>query len=68
LIKKRHRHRAANRPQPNLDELRALSARTIADARRAADIIRRIRDMATRAETDVICISRAAFVTAQRRS
>jgi PAS domain S-box-containing protein len=41
-----------NRPQPNLDELRALSARTVADARRAADIIRRIRDMATRAETE----------------
>jgi PAS domain S-box-containing protein len=40
------------RPQPNLNELRALSARTIADARRAADIIRRIRDMATRAETE----------------
>ncbi len=40
------------RPEPNLDELRALSARTIADARRAADIIRRIRDMATRAETE----------------
>jgi PAS domain S-box-containing protein len=40
-----------NRPQPNLDELRALSARTIADARRAANIIGRIRDMATRAET-----------------
>jgi PAS domain S-box-containing protein len=40
------------RPQPNLDELRALAARTIADARRAAEIIRRIRDMATRAETE----------------
>jgi C4-dicarboxylate-specific signal transduction histidine kinase len=40
-----------NRPEPNLGELRALAARTIADARRAADIIRRIRDMATRAET-----------------
>jgi PAS domain S-box-containing protein len=41
-----------NRPQPNLDELRALSARTIADAQRAADVIRRIREMATRAETE----------------
>ena len=40
------------RPRPNLDELRALAARTIADARRAADIIRRIRDMATRTETE----------------
>ena len=40
-----------DRPQPNLDELRALSTRTIADAQRAADIICRIRDMVTRAET-----------------
>jgi PAS domain S-box-containing protein len=40
------------RPRPNLDELRALAGRTIADARRAADIIRRIRDMATRTETE----------------
>jgi C4-dicarboxylate-specific signal transduction histidine kinase len=36
-----------NRPDPDLAELRMLSARTIADARRAADIIRRIRNMAT---------------------
>ena len=37
-----------NRPDPDLDELRALSNRTAADARRAADVIRRIRSMATR--------------------
>jgi PAS domain S-box-containing protein len=37
-----------NRSRPDLDELRALSARTAADARRAADVIRRIRGMATR--------------------
>ncbi|MEI9929499.1 MAG: ATP-binding protein [Rhizomicrobium sp.] len=36
-----------DRPTPDLKELRALSARTIADARRAADVIRRIRGMAT---------------------
>ncbi|MEJ1968259.1 MAG: ATP-binding protein [Rhizomicrobium sp.] len=36
------------RPEPDLEELRALSTRTVADARRAADIIRRIRGLATR--------------------
>lgn len=36
-----------NRPHPDLDELRALSTRTVADARRAADVIHRIRGMAT---------------------
>jgi len=41
-----------NRPEPDLDELRALSTRTIADARRAADVIRRIRSMATRTEPE----------------
>jgi PAS domain S-box-containing protein len=37
-----------SRPEPDLGELRALSNRTIADAQRAADIIRRIRYMALR--------------------
>ncbi len=37
-----------NRPEPDLAELRALSTRTVSDAHRAADIIRRIRSMATR--------------------
>lgn len=41
-----------NRPEPDLAELRALSTRTIADARRAADIIGRIRGMATRTEPE----------------
>jgi C4-dicarboxylate-specific signal transduction histidine kinase len=41
-----------NRPEPDLAELRALSTRTIADARRAADVIRRIRAMATRGEPE----------------
>ena len=39
-----------DRPQPDLNELRALSSRAIADARRAADIIDRIRAMAVRTE------------------
>jgi PAS domain S-box-containing protein len=37
-----------DRPEPDLAELRGLSRRTVADARRAADIIRRIRAMAVR--------------------
>jgi PAS domain S-box-containing protein len=37
-----------NRPEPDVTELRALSSRTIVDARRAADIIRRVRAMAVR--------------------
>jgi len=41
-----------DRPEPDLAELRMLSARTIADAQRAADIIRRIRSMATRGEPE----------------
>ena len=41
-----------NRPEPNLGELRALSTRTIADARRAADVIHRIRGLATRTEPE----------------
>jgi PAS domain S-box-containing protein len=41
-----------DRPEPNLPELRALSIRTIADARRAAEIIRRIRSMAARGEPE----------------
>ncbi|MEI9983843.1 MAG: ATP-binding protein [Aliidongia sp.] len=41
-----------DRPEPDLDELRALSIRTAADARRAADIIRRIRSMAVRQEPE----------------
>ncbi len=51
-----------NRPQPNLDELRALSHRTIADAQRAADIIRRIRGMATRAEVERSRVALSAVI------
>ncbi|HEY6621173.1 MAG TPA: ATP-binding protein [Steroidobacteraceae bacterium] len=39
-----------NRPEPNLDELRNLATRTVKDARRAADIIQRVRAMAVRGE------------------
>ncbi len=51
-----------NRPELNLDELRALSARTIADARRAADIIQRIRAMAVRAEPEQMAVALAGVV------
>jgi PAS domain S-box-containing protein len=44
------------RVQPDLDELRALSKRTIGDARRAADIIDRIRAMAMRHEVRQECL------------
>ena len=37
-----------NRDVPDVEEARQLAARTVADARRAADVIRRIRAMATR--------------------
>jgi PAS domain S-box-containing protein len=37
-----------DRPEPDIEELRGLSRRTVADARRAANIIRRIRAMAIR--------------------
>jgi PAS domain S-box-containing protein len=37
-----------DRPEPDIEELRSLSRRTVADAHRAADIIRRIRAMAVR--------------------
>jgi C4-dicarboxylate-specific signal transduction histidine kinase len=44
------------RAQPDLDELRALSKRTIGDARRAADIIDRIRAMAMRHDVQQECL------------
>jgi PAS domain S-box-containing protein len=46
-----------DRPEPDLAELRALSERTLADARRAADTIRRIRDMVKRGETEKVALS-----------
>jgi C4-dicarboxylate-specific signal transduction histidine kinase len=41
-----------DRPEPDLCELRALATRAIADARRAGDIINRVRAMAERAEPE----------------
>ena len=46
-----------DRPDPDLGELRALATRAIADARRAADIIRRIRAMAIRAEPERVKVA-----------
>jgi PAS domain S-box-containing protein len=40
------------RSPPNIDEVRALAARTAAEVQRAADIIHRIRSMAVRAEPE----------------
>jgi PAS domain S-box-containing protein len=40
-----------SRSEPNLSELRNLATRTVKDARRAADVIQRIRAMAVRGET-----------------
>ncbi|MCC8935685.1 PAS domain S-box protein [Bradyrhizobium sp. Arg68] len=37
-----------DRAEPNIDEVRALTRRSLADARRAADIISRVRSMAAR--------------------
>ncbi len=46
-----------NRPEPDMSELRSLSERTVADARRAADIIGRIRNMAARGESEKVPLS-----------
>jgi PAS domain S-box-containing protein len=46
-----------DRPEPDLSELKALSIRTIADAGRAADIIRRIRSMAARGVSEHAALS-----------
>ncbi|SUS03376.1 Two-component hybrid sensor and regulator [uncultured Defluviicoccus sp.] len=41
-----------DRPEPNLEEVRALAARIAGDAKRAGDIIARIRSMAARRATE----------------
>ncbi len=46
-----------NRPEPDLAEAIALTRRMVADARRAADIIARIRSMATRSTPDHAALS-----------
>jgi signal transduction histidine kinase len=51
-----------DRPEPNLEEVKTLAARIAADARRAADIIARIRDMATRRTTETAPLSVASVI------
>lgn len=46
-----------NRPTPDIDEVRTLTTNIVADAKRAADIIARIRGMATRREPDQASLS-----------
>ena len=46
-----------DRPKPDLGEVRALAARTVSDARRAGEIIRRIRSMAAREEPELLPIA-----------
>jgi PAS domain S-box-containing protein len=46
-----------DRPKPDLGELRALAARTVSDAKRAGDVIRRIRSMASHGEPELIELS-----------
>ncbi|MDO9562358.1 MAG: PAS domain S-box protein [Bradyrhizobium sp.] len=46
-----------DRPVPNVDEVRALTGSILADARRAADIIARVRRMATRRDTGMVELS-----------
>jgi PAS domain S-box-containing protein len=46
-----------DRPEPNLGELRALAARTVSDARRAGEVIRRIRSMASYGEPELVALA-----------
>jgi len=46
-----------SRPQPDLDELRSINTRVVADAQRAAAIIARVRDMAMRRAPEVQALS-----------
>ena len=51
-----------NRPVPNLEKVRELTKRVVSDARRAAEIIDRIRNMASRGTTKQSMIALAAVV------
>lgn len=51
-----------DRPEPNLEEVRALATRISADAKRAGDIITRIRGMATRRAPESTVLSLKAVV------
>jgi signal transduction histidine kinase len=46
-----------DRPEPDLSELRALARRTVSDARRAGEIIRRIRSMASHEEPELLPVA-----------
>lgn len=46
-----------DRPEPNLEEVRALATRIASDAKRAGDVITRIRGMATRRATESSALS-----------
>jgi PAS domain S-box-containing protein len=46
-----------DRPKPDLGELRALATRTVSDSKRAGDVIRRIRSMASHGEPELIELS-----------
>ncbi|WP_394566110.1 PAS domain S-box protein [Bradyrhizobium sp. 31Argb] len=51
-----------NRPQPDLDEVRTLIQRSLSDARRAADIIARVREMAARRAPARVLVSPHAII------
>lgn len=51
-----------DRPEPNLDEVRTLATRIAGDARRAADIIARIRAMATQRTAESVPLSLKAVI------
>jgi two-component system sensor kinase FixL len=46
-----------DRSEPDLGELRGLAARTVSDAKRAGDIIRRIRTMASHGEPELLSLA-----------
>lgn len=51
-----------DRPEPNLEEVRMLAARIASDAKRAGDIISRIRGMATRRAPESVPLSIRAVI------
>lgn len=51
-----------DRPTPDLEEVKALAGRIAVDARRAADIIKRIRGMATRTAAEAAPLSMTAVI------
>lgn len=51
-----------SRPEPDLDELRSINTRVVADAQRAAAIVARVRDMAMRRTPEAAALSLNAVV------